>query len=63
MVEGFNDAVTTGEVWIEVAPHGTSLKNTYSEIEIKDGKLIMRTVPKYWGTNTGSVANKLVDLL
>jgi hypothetical protein len=63
IVEGFTESVSTGEIWLEVVPQGTSLKNTYHEIEFKDGKFIMRTVPGNWGTNTWAVAKGMVDLL
>ncbi|KAG8810880.1 hypothetical protein FRC17_002717, partial [Serendipita sp. 399] len=31
MVEGFTEAVSTLEIWVEVAPEGTKLKDTYYE--------------------------------
>lgn len=63
VVEGFMEATSTGEIWIEVAPQGTSLKNSYHEIEFKDGKFILRTVPGNWGTNSWSVTEGMIDLL
>jgi hypothetical protein len=63
MVEGFTDAVSTSEIRLEVVPEGTSMKDTYSEIEIKDGVFILRTIPRCFGTNTDYVARNLVDLL
>jgi hypothetical protein len=63
MVEGFTDAVSTLQVRLEVAPQGTSMKDTYSEIEIKDGVFVLRTVPSSFGTNTDYVARNVVDLL
>ena len=63
MVEGFIDAVPTLELCVQVAPQDYSLKNTYHEIEIKDGRFIIRTIPKCFGTNSDSAAEGFVDLL
>jgi hypothetical protein len=64
MVEGFSEAVPTREIWVEVVPETKAgLKETYYECEIKDGKFIMRTIPRYWGTNSNSAASNVVDLL
>jgi hypothetical protein len=63
MVEGFTEAVTTSQVRLEVAPQGTALKDTYSEIQIVDGVFVLRTVPSYFGTNVDYVARGIVDLL
>lgn len=63
MVEGFIEAVPTLQLCVEVAPQDYSLKNSYHEIEIKDGKFIIRTTPRYFGTNSDSAAQDIVDLL
>jgi hypothetical protein len=63
MVEGFTEAVSTGQIRLEIAPEGTSLKDTYSEIEIVGGVFVLRTIPRYFGTNVDYVARKMVDLL
>jgi hypothetical protein len=62
MVEGFTDAVPTGEVWLEVVPK-EQLKDVYNECKVQDGKVILRTTPLNWGTNASYVADKLSDLL
>jgi len=62
VVEAFNDAVN--EIVIEVVQETKKgLKNTYHEYEIKDEKLILRTIPRYWGTNSSYVCEKLIDAL
>ncbi|KAG8751579.1 hypothetical protein FRC14_007765 [Serendipita sp. 396] len=63
MVEGFTEAVSTLELWVEVAPEGTKLKDSYYEIEIKDGKFIIRTTPSNYGTNGDYATQNFVDLL
>lgn len=62
VVEAFTEGVPTGEIWLEVAPEGTSLKNTYSEMELKDGKFIIRATPSNWGTNADYVAVDIINL-
>jgi len=60
VIEAFNDAVK--EVVLEVVQETkTGLKNTYYEYEIKDEKLILRTIPRYWGTNTANVCQGLME--
>jgi hypothetical protein len=61
MVEGFTDAVPTGEIWVEVVPK-EKLKE-YNECKIEEGKLILRTTPLNWGTNASYVADQLSNLL
>lgn len=63
MVEGFTEAVSTNEIVLQVVPEGTTLKDTYSEIEIVAGQFILRTTPKNFGTNVDYVARGVVDLL
>jgi len=63
MVEGFTEAVTSSEIRLEIAPEGTKMKDTYSEIEIVDGVFVLRTIPYYFGTNVDYVATGVVDLL
>jgi hypothetical protein len=62
MVEGFTDAVPTGEIWVEVVPKD-KLKDVYNECKIEGGKVILRTTPLNWGTNASYVADKLSNLL
>jgi len=62
VVEGFLDAVKEIELEI-VQETKKGLKNTYHEYEIKDEKLIIRTIPRYWGTNSSYVCEKLVEAL
>jgi len=62
VIEAFTDVVK--EIVIEVVQETKKgLKNTYSEYEIKDEKLILRTIPRYWGTNTTYVCEKVIDAL
>jgi len=61
MVEGFTEAVPTGEIWVEVVPK-EQLKE-YNECKIEEGKVILRTTPANWGTNASYVADKLSNLL
>jgi len=62
MVEGFTDAVPTGEIWVEVVPKD-EMKSGYNECKIENGKVILRTTPLYWGTNSSYVAQNLSSLL
>lgn len=62
MVEGFTEAVPTKEIWLEVAPHGTAITG-YNDTLLRDDKLILRTVPSKFGTNTHYAGEKLQDLL
>lgn len=62
MVEGFTDAVPTGEIWVEVVPKD-KLKDAYNECKVEDGKIILRTTPLNWGANASYVAEKLSNLL
>jgi hypothetical protein len=81
VIEAFTDVVK--EIVIEVVQETKKgLKNTYSEYEIKDEKLMcvflillalqrlradigssLRTIPRYWGTNTSYVCEKVIDAL
>jgi hypothetical protein len=62
MVEGYTDAITTGEIWIRVEPESTKIEN-YVDTIIEDGKLILMTNPSKFGTNTSNAGSKIVDLL
>jgi len=62
VVEAFTEEVSTGEVWIEVAPEGTTLKDTYSEMEIRDGKFILKTTPGNFGSNADYVAIDIIKM-
>jgi hypothetical protein len=62
VVEAWTEEVSTGEIWIEVAPEGTSLKDSYSEMEIKDGKFIIRTTPSNFGSNADYVAVDIIKM-
>jgi hypothetical protein len=62
MVEGFTDAVPTGEIWVEMVPKD-ELKGVYNECKIVDGKVILRMTPLNWGTNASYIAESLSKLL
>lgn len=62
MVEGFMEAVPTGEIWVEVVPRD-QMKSGYNECKIENGKVMLRTTPSNWGTNASYVAEKLSELL
>jgi len=62
VVEAFNDVVK--EIVIEVVQETKQgLKNHYHEFEIKDEKLIIRTIPRFWGANSPYVCQTLMDAL
>lgn len=63
MVEGYTEAVSTGEIVIDVVPEGTTLKSSYGVIEIADGKLFIKVTPKNFGTNAYYIAQDIVSLL
>lgn len=39
------------------------IKKTYHEVLVENGVLILQTISKYWGTNTTSVGEEVINLL
>ncbi|POR37052.1 Uncharacterized protein TPAR_02755 [Tolypocladium paradoxum] len=60
--EGVNEAVESGKVAFRVVDEG-KMEETYNEAVIQDGVLYLQTVPQYFGTNIGYIADKLMDKL
>jgi len=59
--EGLQEAVEKNEIQLRIVDR--LVKKRYHEVLIENGVLIVQTVPNYWGTNTSSVGQEVMDLL
>ncbi|KAI5919420.1 hypothetical protein F4810DRAFT_503392 [Camillea tinctor] len=60
--EGFNEAVTKGEIAFRVV-ESLGGGRIYNEVVIEDGVLYVQCTAKTWGVNIDDAAEKLVDIL
>lgn len=60
--EGFEEGVPKGIVELRVVGRDV-LKSGYNGLVLEDGKLVILTIPEYWGTNIHHAGQGLVDIL
>lgn len=61
--EGFQEAVSKGEVHIKVVEKLETGKSNYNECVIKDSILYLQTTPKTWDSNINDSAAHIIDML
>lgn len=59
--EGFQEAMSKGEVSLQVVEKLTS--GSYNNVVIEDGVLVIQTTPSTWWSNVDNVGEKILDLL
>lgn len=58
--EGFQDAVTKGEISLRVV---SELESGYHNVKVEDGTLLIHTTPATWWVNMDDVGSKILDIL
>ncbi|RDL38749.1 Uncharacterized protein BP5553_03089 [Venustampulla echinocandica] len=59
--EGLAECVPNGSVRLRIVEN--LQKETYNEVVLEDGDLVLQTTPQYWGTNINDVASNLMSIL
>ena len=59
--EGFKEVVEKNESALRVV--GKLDRLTYNECAVEEGVVVLRTTPRYWGTNVRQAGKGLIDLL
>lgn len=59
--EGFQDAVSKGEVSLVVVEKLAS--GAYHDIKVEDGVLLIRVTPSTWWSNIDGVGSEILDIL
>jgi hypothetical protein len=63
-IEEFVGVVSTKEVWFEIVPEGNlSESRSYNDLVFQDGKAILRTIPRYFGTNISDTASDIMKAI
>lgn len=59
--EGFKEVVEKNEIALRVVEKLE--RGTYHERAVEEGVVVLRTTPRYWGTNVRQAGKGLIDLL